>query len=416
MSSSEWKRYKLGEICVKIGSGATPKGGKESYLEKGDFALVRSQNVLDFFFSYNGLAFINDEQANKLNNVTVKERDVLLNITGDSVARVCQIPKGLIPARVNQHVAIIRPDEEKLNSVFLKYYLLSPTIKGYLLNISSVGATRNAITKTMIEELELKLPDIGTQQQIASILSSLDDKIELNRQTNQTLEAMAQALFQEMCVPKGEGLPKGWRVGKLGENIKILNGFAFKGVDFIEKGVPVIKIKNVKAGKVILNELSYVSREVADKTHRFRVNQNDLLITMSGNRIDGTPDTWVGKVGLFHGHGEYLLNQRVSKLVPENNEVVSNYFLCQLLSSKDFQYHFISNATSSGGQANISPDLIKDIDLFIPPITDMKKFNESMKVIYEKIFQTEDENQTLIALRDTLLPKLMRGEINVESL
>src|SRR5690349_17643595 len=100
-----WKTYKLGEIAEKIGSGATPKGGKESYLESGEIFLIRSQNVLDFLFSKNGLAFISENQAHDLRNVEVVQNDVLLNITGDSVARVCKVPVELIPARVNQHVA-----------------------------------------------------------------------------------------------------------------------------------------------------------------------------------------------------------------------------------------------------------------------------------------------------------------------
>ena len=413
MSFSEWNKYKLGDICTKIGSGATPRGGKEVYLDEGEFALIRSQNVLDFTFSYDGLPFINKEQADKLNNVTVENDDILLNITGDSVARVCQVPNALLPARVNQHVAIIRPSKNILDNSFLKYYLLNPNFKTHLLNLSAAGATRNAITKVMIEDLDISLPDVAVQKKIASILSSLDDKIELNRRTNQTLEAIAQTLFKETCLPKGEKLEEGWRVGKLGDNIKILNGYAFKGTEFIDTGIPVIKIKNVKAGKVILNNLSYVSRDVADKAQRFKVNKGDLLITMSGNRIDGTPETWVGKVGIFHKEGEFLLNQRVSKLKSNNEQVLSKYFLCQLLSNEEFQYHFISNATSSGGQANISPELINNIDLVIPSIPVMKYFNELAKGIYELIFLNEEEIQTLTELRDSLLPKLMKGEINL---
>lgn len=401
MSSSEWKKYKLGDIA-EIVMGQSPSG--ETCNEVGEGLPLLNGPTEFTNYSPLPVQFTNDPR--KISEIG----DLLFCVRGSTTGKMNWSDKKYA---IGRGLAAIRHKKGNAFQPFLKA-LIELNLNNILLH--ATGSTFPNVSSLQLLNLDVLVPNAGTQQRIATILSSLDDKIELNRQTNETLEAMAQALFQEMCVPKGEGLPKGWRVGKLGENIKILNGFAFKGVDFIEKGVPVIKIKNVKAGKVILNELSYVSREVADKTHRFRVNQNDLLITMSGNRIDGTPDTWVGKVGLFHGHGEYLLNQRVSKLVPENNEVVSNYFLCQLLSSKDFQYHFISNATSSGGQANISPDLIKDIDLFIPPITDMKKFNESMKVIYEKIFQTEDENQTLIALRDTLLPKLMRGEINVESL
>lgn len=200
MNSNEWREYRLSDVCSKIGSGATPSGGKEAYLAQAEFALIRSQNILDFSFSYSGLAFINQTQASKLNNVSVEQGDVLLNITGDSVARVCQVPIDILPARVNQHVAIIRSKKDKLHNVFLKYYLLIPSFKNFMLGLSSVGATRNALTKSMIEEFRINIPPLKIQHRIAAILSSLDDKIELNRETNQTLEAIAQALFKEWFV------------------------------------------------------------------------------------------------------------------------------------------------------------------------------------------------------------------------
>ena len=103
-------KVQLKKITTKIGSGATPSGGQSAY-QKSGISLIRSQNVHDFTFLKNGLAFINENQANNLNNVTVLENDILLNITGDSIARVCKVPKEILPARVNQHVAIIRANK-----------------------------------------------------------------------------------------------------------------------------------------------------------------------------------------------------------------------------------------------------------------------------------------------------------------
>ena len=115
-------KCKLADICTKIGSGATPRGGKEAYCDKG-ISLVRSQNILDFTFSNDGLVFINDEQAAKLNNVEVFDEDVLLNITGDSVARACMMDSVFLPARVNQHVAIIRGKKDCVLNRYLLYFL-----------------------------------------------------------------------------------------------------------------------------------------------------------------------------------------------------------------------------------------------------------------------------------------------------
>lgn len=179
-------RCSFKDICTKIGSGATPRGGKESYKDEG-ITLIRSQNVGDYRFLYDGLAHINDEQANKLNNVIVENDDLLLNITGDSVARACKVPTSVLPARVNQHVSIIRTNSKKADSQFILYFLQFK--KPNLLKLAEAGATRNALTKGMIEDFEINLPPLETQQKIASILSALDDKIELNNAINKNLSA-----------------------------------------------------------------------------------------------------------------------------------------------------------------------------------------------------------------------------------
>ena len=177
---------KMIDICEKIGSGATPRGGKEAYCDEG-VSLVKSQNVLDFAFSRDGLAHINGVQAQKLNNVEVREGDVLLNITGDSVARACMMDADFLPARVNQHVAIVRGKENKVINSFILYFL--QWRKGYLLQLASAGATRNALTKGMIEQLEINLPSMNEQKKIVAVLDSIQQKIQLNRKINDNLAA-----------------------------------------------------------------------------------------------------------------------------------------------------------------------------------------------------------------------------------
>lgn len=194
---------RLGEHCLKIGSGATPRGGKETYLDQGPFSLIRSQNVHNDSFKPDGLAFISKAQADLLRNVEVREGDVLLNITGDSVARACQVDPAVLPARVNQHVAIIRPNPERIDPTFLRYVLVTPRMQGTLLGLASAGATRNALTKVMIEGLRVPGLHIDTQREIGRALRTIDDKIELNRRMNETLEAMAQAIFRDWFVDFG---------------------------------------------------------------------------------------------------------------------------------------------------------------------------------------------------------------------
>lgn len=172
-----WNCDRLSNQCVKIGSGSTPRGGKAAYKESG-ISLIRSLNVHDYNFQYRDLAFINNAQAAKLANVEVKEKDVLLNITGVSVARCCRVPANVLPARVNQHVSIVRAKSEQLSSSYLLFALCSSNYKQRLLGSSEAGSTRQAITKGDIEEFEILIPDVGSMK----CFERLTDKLILNKE------------------------------------------------------------------------------------------------------------------------------------------------------------------------------------------------------------------------------------------
>lgn len=153
-----WEVKKLGELCSKIGSGATPRGGNESYKDEG-ISLIRSLNVYNNEFRRKDLAYIDDEQAAALSNVTILEDDVLLNITGASVARCCIVPSDLLPARVNQHVCIIRPFDNVLVPIFLNKVLTNISYQIRLLTLArSKGATREALPKSVVDSLLVPLP------------------------------------------------------------------------------------------------------------------------------------------------------------------------------------------------------------------------------------------------------------------
>ena len=171
-----WRVSKLKEVTSKIGSGATPRGGRAAYKSEGT-SLIRSMNVHDRRFKNKDLAFIDDQQADKLSNVVVENNDVLLNITGASVARCCLAPEEYLPARVNQHVSIIRVDRTVISPAFLNFVLTSKYYKDQLLGIGEAGSTRQAITKTQIEEFEVSYPEsLEEQQNLLSSLYSLEEK------------------------------------------------------------------------------------------------------------------------------------------------------------------------------------------------------------------------------------------------
>jgi type I restriction enzyme S subunit len=162
---------------------------------------VRSQNVFDRRFDRDGLAFITDEQAEGLRGAALKPGDILLNITGDGItfARACLVPNEILPACVNQHVSIVRLDPSRADAGYVLAFLTHPDVKPYIESFNA-GGSRRAVTKGHIESFRLPLPPLTEQRAIAHILGALDDKIELNHRMNETLEAMARALFKSWFV------------------------------------------------------------------------------------------------------------------------------------------------------------------------------------------------------------------------
>ena len=190
----------LKDVTTKIGSGATPKGGQKSYQSEG-IALIRSLNVRHGFFTYEDLAHINDNQAKALDGVTIQINDVLFNITGASIARCCVVPNDVVPARVNQHVSILRPNQTLLNSVYLSNVLLAPQNQKKLLGIGEAGATRQALTKTDLEMFQIPLPPLSEQKRIVAHLDKLSEKVkrleEIYRRTIADCEELKKSILKK---------------------------------------------------------------------------------------------------------------------------------------------------------------------------------------------------------------------------
>ena len=192
-----------------------------------------------------------------------------------------------------------------------------------------------------------------------------------------------------------------WKEIQLKEFVEFKNGYAFKGTDFIESGVPVIKIKNVKPNNILLDNLSYISQKNAEGKENYLIRPKDILITMSGNRSDGSPDSWVGKVALFKKEGTFLLNQRVS-IIRVNEKKASVPFVAYNLSSWPTQVYLINQANSSGGQANISPDIVKEMEILLPPLKEQIQIADILSSLDDKIDLLHRQNKTLEQLAETL--------------
>lgn len=386
---------RLGDICEKIGSGATPHGGKEAYCLEG-ISFVRSQNIGDFSFSANGLAHINNEQAKKLSNVELKPNDILLNITGDSVARTCIIDSEYLPARVNQHVAIIRGKKDIVLSSYLLYFLQWK--KKYLLQLASAGATRNALTKSMIEQLEIELPTIEQQRKIAGMLDKIQEKIKLNQKINDNLLEQMQALYKSWFVdyrPFGGVMPTSWTQTGIYSLANIIYGapFASKQFNTEGNGKPIIRIRDLKD-----QQFATYTTEVHPKG--YLLHPGDIVVGMDG---EFRPYIW--------GNDEAWLNQRVC--VFENKRP----------NGKAFLYFTIKPLLFAIEQTQVATTVIhigkKDFDTFeimLPDTELLDAFDAITTPMVEQIVSNSIENKRLAIMRDALLPKLMSGEIDVSDI
>jgi type I restriction enzyme, S subunit len=439
--ANQWTPIRLGDVCTKIGSGATPRGGSEVYSPAGRFALIRSQNVHNDGFRHSGLALIHERHAAELENVEVQEGDVLLNITGDSVARVCQVDPGVLPARVNQHVAIIRPDPEKLAPRFLRYCLISPKMQSMLLSWAGSGGTRNALTKGMIESFALFAPkNVEEQRAIAHILGTLDDKIELNRRMNERLESIARALFKSWFVDfepvraKMEGketglpneiaqlfpgefeqsstgkIPKGWHFGSLADVVEVARGISYKGEHLATKGLPMHNLNSIyEGGGYKYDGIKFYDGEYKPQ-HIARA--GDLIVA---NTEQGHDRLLIGFAAIVPRRfsGESLFSHHIYRVRPQEGRGLTNCYLCHLLNSREM--HDLVSGYANGTTVNMLPmDSLQKPKIVIPPWSLVSVFRQLVENILALQELKVSESQSLATVRDALLPKLISGELRVK--
>jgi type I restriction enzyme S subunit len=286
--------------------------------------------------------------------------------------------------------------------------------------MAGAGATRNALTKTMIEEFEISVPGIQEQKSIASILSALDDKIELNLQMNKTLEEMAMALYKHWFVDFGpfqDGefvgselgeIPKGWEVKKIEEtSFEIGDGnYSSKyptSKEFIETGIPFIRAVNMVNGSLISNDLRYISLEKHKTITKGHLKKGDVLIVTRGSigEVARVPNYFIGA----------NINAQLVR-INGKDEVPSSY-LYQTFKAPKNNNRIVANKSGTALQ-QLPVGALKSIPLLIPPKKLLHSFEERTGVMYVTIDNNNEENQTLTQLRDTLLPKLISGEVRVK--
>jgi type I restriction enzyme S subunit len=397
---SEWKETKLNDLTSRITKGTTPSTIGGAFLSNG-INFIKSESV-----SYNGkidkstFAFISEETHNKLKRSQLEKNDILFSMAGIYLGKSGYVTEDLLPANTNQALAIIKVDSLKALPKFIHFVLQQKSVIEYVNTISGQSAQPN-INMEEIGSIEFLLPPLPEQERIAEVLSSLDDKIDLLHRQNKTLEEMAETLFRQWFEKLNDRDST-----TLGEYVKIQNGFAFKSNDFKEIGNNgVLKITNISFEKVDIQNTQYVDDDVVSNlSEKFKVSPKSFLIAMTGAEI--------GKIGIVGKTTKNLyINQRVGMLVDVSyNSSLLGYLF---LKSAEGQDH-ITNTCTGSAQENISSLGIES--MIVPQSTndEVIEFCESVNPLFEKIISNLEQIQQLETLRDTLLPKLMSGAINIE--
>ncbi|WP_397409519.1 restriction endonuclease subunit S [Polaromonas sp.] len=401
---------RLGDVCQKIGSGATPRGGKDVYLEVGDVALIRSQNVYNDRFERPGLVYLTPEHSRQLDAVTVKAGDVLLNITGDSVARVCQVPSDVLPARVNQHVAIIRPDPSRLDPRFLRFYLASPPMQQHMLGLAGAGATRNALTKGMIERFEI--PDIPLQEQkiIGVALGAIEDKVDRIRQINETIDLMVRTLFKGWFIDKGA---EDWPTARLDEHVVAHRGLSYKGSGLCEagEGLPMHNLNSVhEGGGYKYSGIKFYKGEFKD---RHILSAGEIIVTNTEqghqHRLIGFPavvPAYYGQTGIF--------SQHIYRVKLVESTYLTREFIYYLLMSPKVRDQIIS--ATNGSTVNMLPLHGLQAPTFdLPPRALVEQFSATTRPLWLKIERNHEQVRDLTKLLALLLPAVISGEVQLKS-
>ncbi|PML61938.1 hypothetical protein BCT73_06025 [Vibrio breoganii] len=356
------------------------------------------------------------------------------SLTAEGAGKCSIIRKLSEPTGFESSIIRARLDQAKAEPEFF-YYLFNSPFGKWLLGTILRQVAVSGITGSDLAKLEVPVPPLNEQSLIAKQAINIDDKVAINTLINQSLEGMAQAFFKSWFVdfdpvkakmngeqPEGMNattaslfpeklveselglIPDGWKVGTLSDIAKFQNGYAFKGKDWTDEGFPVVKIGSVKPGMVDLKSCSYVAEPTVEPLGRFKLHVGDILVGMTG---------YVGETGLVpQSTVTPYLNQRVGRLTPLNQ----NLYELLYVTVRNAAYKQFAEAQAQGSaQANVSGKALMSYPIVIPSEETVVNFVELIAPMIKQKLALSAQSEMLAQTRDTLLPKLLSGEIELET-
>ena len=390
---SEWKEYKLGDVIEtnRNSIGSNYPHSNILYLDTGSITCNRIESLQEFEIKNA------PSRAKRL----VETDDIIY-----SSVRPNQLHYGLIKNPQNNLVVstgfvTITCKKERINPMFLFYNLTQTQTTEFLHSIADASTSAYPSLKPSdIESFDILLPPLTEQKSIAETLSSLDNKIDLLHRQNKTLEQLSETLFRQWFIEEAED---SWEIGTINSLIEIQSGFAFKSNDFVEQGkYKLVTIKNVQDGYLDLSSTNFIN-EIPNRMPEYcLLQQGNILISLTGN---------VGRCCLITEENLFL-NQRVAKLKARNNR---DWVFTYIMFRQTTMRRMLEELSKGTAQANLSPIETGKMEIQIPPNELLQKYSVEVTPLLEKVLKNKNQIKTLTQLRDTLLPKLMSGEVRVEN-
>lgn len=410
---SEWTTIRLGSVVRTNTTSYSPKEGWKyvNYLDTGNI----TENVID---AIHHIDLANEKLPSRA------KRKVQMNSILYSTVRPNQKHFGIIKSMpknflVSTGFAVIDVIPEKADADYLYFWLTQNTVVEQLHAIAEQSVSAYpSIKASDIENLEIALPPLTVQKSIASILKSISDKMSHNSSINENLEQQAKALFKSWFVdfePFNGTMPPDWEIVPLEKIADFQNGYAFKSKELLnEPGsdcYQVFKQGHIARGGGFITDgtKSWYPKSLTSTLEKFVLKKGDILMAMTDMKDNVAI---LGNTAIMPLDDEYIVNQRVGHLRANGYKGVTSPFIYLLTNSKDFLVDLRSRA-NSGVQVNLSSSEIKASQTVLPSEEVNNTFSEITSPMFEVIINNQIENQRLAQLRNTLLPKLMSGELDV---
>jgi type I restriction enzyme S subunit len=418
---AHWKEYKLGELANVKGGKRLPKGSTLTKIPNSH-PYIRVRDMGNRYLTANDLEYVPENIFPVIKHYIVDKGNVILSIVG-SVGLVSIVNDDLDKASLTENCVKVLPQTDKLSNEYLYYFLKSEIGQGEIKK-KTVGAVQPKLPIYNINDIVISIPDLPTQTAIAEILSSLDDKIELNNQINKELEALAQALFKHWFIDfefpdengqpyKSSGgemveselgeIPKGWRLQTLDEISKISIGRTppRKESQWFTESPSDVKWVSIRdmgnCGVYIHATFEYLTEEAVQKFNIPIIEANTVIISFK---------LTVGRVAI--STEKMLSNEAIAHINLKQNVLFPEFVYLYLK-----QFNFDSLGSTSSIATAVNSKSVKAIPIIIPEEGLLSKFNKITSELFKQILNLTLETKELVALRDTLLPKLISGELEV---